>query len=200
LDHHRSPTDHKKQQPRIEAENDMPTRRNFFQVLPPILLGQSSVLLLLLGDDKTKNANAVMANRQEVFKVGKELTPEQAKERLKEGIESLDYLLKHYEEICEGGGDNVRRYLGTVGTTSGLYGIIKVMKILQNEADDIVEYTETMDEVNASISGADGSSYMAIFAKTSTAAVPPSKYFEDAKTETKRALKAMKDLAEILNI
>jgi hypothetical protein len=199
LDHHRSSTDHKKQEPRIEVENGMPTRRNFLQVLPPILLGQSSVLLLSLGNEK-KNANAVMADKQEVFQIGKDLTPEQAKERLKEGIKSLDYLLKHYEEICEGGGDNVRRYLGTVGTSSGMYGIIKVMKVLQNEADDIVEYTETMNEVNASINGANGSAYMAIFVNSSSSSTPAEKYFADAKIETKRALKALQDLAQVLDI
>ena len=108
--------------------------------------------------------------------------------------------MNHYDEICEGGGDNVRRYLGTVGTSSGLYGIQKVMKILQNDADDIVEYTETMNEVNAAIQGADGSSYMAIFTVTSTSGVPPEKYFGDAKIEIKRAIRAMEEIATQLNI
>ncbi len=145
-------------------------------------------------------ANAAMKSDQKVFEVGKDLTLEEAKARFKEGQESLDYLLKNYDEICEGGGDNVRRYLGTVGTTSGLYGIAKVMKILQAEAEDIVEYTETMNEVNAALVGADGSAYMAIFTGTSTSGVPESKYYGDAKIEIKRAITSMQELAKQMNI
>lgn len=74
-------------------------------------------------------------------KVGtlKNLSPEEAEQRFRDGRESVDYLLKNYDEICEGGGDNVRRYLGTVGTSSGLFGIQKAMKTLAERADDIVE-------------------------------------------------------------
>ena len=49
--------------------------------------------------------------------------------------------------MCRGGGDNIRRYLGTVGTTSPLYGIKTVFKYLQEDAGDIVEFTENMNEV-----------------------------------------------------
>lgn len=71
---------------------------------------------------------------------------------------------------------------------------------MQNEAEDIVEYTETMNEVNAALQGADGSAYMAIFTVTSTSGVPPEKYFGDAKIEVKRAIKSMKDIATQLDI
>ena len=54
-------------------------------------------------------------------------------------IQRFDYLLHNYDSICDGGGDNVRRYLGTVGTSSGLFGIQKAMKALSERADDIVE-------------------------------------------------------------
>lgn len=151
-------------------------------------------------DGTTKRANAVMENTQQVFEAGKSLTPDQARARFKEGQKSLDELIANYNEICDGGGDNVRRYLGTVGTTSGLYGVSKVMKILQEEADDIVEYTETMNEVNAALQGADGAAYMAIFVTTSSSSTPPQKYFDDAKIEVKRAQQSMKDLAAQLNI
>ncbi len=145
-------------------------------------------------------AFAAMKSDQTVFTPGKELTVDEAKARFQEGQASLEYLLKNYDEICEGGGDNIRRYLGTVGTSSGLYGIAKVMKILQGEADDIVEYTETMNEINAALVGADGSAYMAIFTETSTSGVPPKKYFEDAKIEVKRASASMQEIAKQLNI
>ena len=88
----------------------------------------------------TNNANAVVLDNSQI-KVGTlaDLTPEEAEQRFREGRKSLDYLLTHYNEICDGGGDNVRRYLGTVGTSSGLFGIKKAMKTLSDRADDIVE-------------------------------------------------------------
>lgn len=145
-------------------------------------------------------ANAAMKSDQTVFEVGKDLSVDDAKARFREGQASLNYLLEHYDEICEGGGDNVRRYLGTVGTTSGLYGIAKVMKTMQSEAEDIVEYTETMNEINAALVGADGSAYMAIFTGTSTSGVPEEKYYADAKVEIKRAIISMKELGKQMNI
>lgn len=147
-------------------------------------------------------ANAVVTdnNNNNMFEIGKELTEEQAIRRLKEGMESLEYLAEHYDEICEGGGDNVRRYLGTVGTTSGLFGISKVLKKLSDRADDIVEYTETATEIEKCIQQADGSAYMAIFVTTSTSYTPPSKYFADAKIEIKRCIRTMNDLFTLINL
>jgi hypothetical protein len=66
------------------------------------------------------------------------ISREEAEQRFRTGRESLQYLLDHYDEICEGGGDNVRRYLGTVGVT-GLFGIGKALRVLGEDVDDIVE-------------------------------------------------------------
>jgi hypothetical protein len=169
------------------------TRRSLLQTLP-------AAALVLATSSSASSANAVMENGQEGFVVSKDITPERAKKRIKEGEESLQYLLDHFDEICAGGGDNVRRYLGIVGTSSGLYGIKKVMKSLQEETDDIVEYTETMDEIITAINGADGSAYMAIFVSSSSSSTPPEQYFREAKIEVKRALKSLKDLEGQLNI
>ncbi|KAL7463383.1 hypothetical protein ACHAXS_003754 [Conticribra weissflogii] len=128
------------------------------------------------------------------------LTIEEAEQRFRAGRESVAYLLKNYDEICEGGGDNVRRYLGTVGTTSGLFGVQKAMKTLADKADDIVEYTELATEIEKTIQQADGSSYMAIFTVTSTSGVPPEKYFKDAKIEIERCAKDMDELAAMINL
>jgi hypothetical protein len=179
----------------LEMAHQQPssTRRSLLQTLP-------AAALVLATSSSAGSANAIMENGQEVFVVGKDITPERAKKRIKEGEESLQYLLDHFDEICAGGGDNVRRYLGIVGTSSGLYGIQKVMKSLQEETDDIVEYTETMNEINAAINGADGSAYMAIFVSSSSSTTPPQQYFSDAKIEVKRALKSLKDLEGQLNI
>ena len=168
-------------------------RREFFRDVAITLVATSATTI-------QSPANAAMKSDQTVFKAGQELTIDDAKARFREGQVSLDYLLKNYDEICEGGGDNIRRYLGTVGTSSGLYGIAKVMKALQQEAEDIVEYTEVMNEINSALVGADGSAYMAIFTESSTSGVPPKKYFDDAKIEVKRAIASMQEIAKQLDI
>ena len=74
---------------------------------------------------------------------GSQITPklsrDEAIQRFQSGRQSVQYLLDHYDEICEGGGDNVRRYLGTVGISSGLFGIGKALKVLGEDVEDIVE-------------------------------------------------------------
>lgn len=81
-----------------------------------------------------------------------------------------------------------------------MWGVGKVMRSLQDEAEDIVDYTETMQEVEASIRGADSAAYMAIFVTTSSSGTPPAKYFEDARIEASRALKAMNELATQIDL
>ena len=145
------------------------------------------------------NAAVMDPSSNKVFKEGKTLTEEEAVARLREGRKSAQYLLDHYDEICAGGGDNVRRYVGTVGTSSGLFAIGKVMTALADRADDFVEYTELSNEVLKSIQQVDGSAYMAIFVTTSTSQTPPEKYFNDAKIELKRTIKALDDLAALID-
>lgn len=121
-------------------------------------------------------AAAVLDSSNQGRGTTKTLTIEEAEDRFRAGRESVRKLLSSYELICEGGGDNVRRYLGTVGTTSGLFGIQKAMKTLSVKADDIVEYFELSTEIEKQIEQADSSAYMAIFTTTSTSGVPPEKY------------------------
>ena len=132
----------------------------------------------------------------------KPITPEEAETKFIEGYKTLCYLIDHYPEICEGGGDNVRRYLGTIVSTppSGLVGIAKTMKALEDKADDFIEYTELADEIVKTINQADGSSYMAIFVTTSTSYTPPQKYFNDGLIEIKRCKKSMEELAKMIDI
>jgi hypothetical protein len=143
-------------------------------------------------------ANAVL-NAPDAFDFS-QLTQDQAKQRFKQGLESLGYLIQHFDEIAEGGGDNIRRYLGTVGVSSGLWGISKVMTTLKPLSDDIVEYTELQTEVEAAIRGADSSAYMSIFVTTSPSTIPQSKYLEDTLREAKQAKKCMDEMAEDLGL
>jgi len=180
-----------------DSNADTSGRREFWNrcgTIATILLGGSSSVLAVPA------AHAAMKSDQKVFKVGKDLTVDEAKTRFRQGQESIAYLLDNFDTICEGGGDNVRRYLGTVGTTSGLYGIGKVLKLLSSEADDLVEYNEAAEEFNAALTGAEGSAYMAIFTESSTSGVPASKYFKDCKTEALRVQQKMTEIAKQLNI
>lgn len=183
------------------AENSAKTRRRFLQRTISWVPSSVACSTIFCGDHFV--AKAAMLNSQKVFEVGKDLTVEQAMERFQEGKASLQYLLDHYDEICAAGGDNVRRYLGTVGLTSGLYGISKVLKVLKDQStsiDDIIEFSELSEELIAAINQADGSAYMAIFTTSSTSGVPPQRYFDDAKTEVKQAMKTMNELSTQLGI
>ena len=163
-----------------------PARRAFLTLpIQVVVLSPLSVVAAPLGEKVVK------------------ISEEEAEAKFREGYKSITYLLEHYDEICAGGGDNVRRYLGTVVSTkdpSGLVGINKVMKALEERADDFIEYTEMSNEVIKSISQADGSAYMSIFVTSSTSYTPPQKYFDDAKIEVKRCVKAMNELAPLVGI
>jgi hypothetical protein len=96
-----------------------------------------------------------------------------AKKRLHAAQKDLKYLVENYSEISKNGGDAVRNALGTQGVNSNLYGIQKVLKILRDEADDIVEYTEAMDEFNAYYYQAEGAAYQSLFVEHSSAKGTP---------------------------
>jgi hypothetical protein len=74
----------------------------------------------------------------------KHFSVEDAKQRFQAARKDLRYLVENYSDISKGGGDAVRNYLGTQGVNSNLYGIQRVLKILRDEASDIVEYTEAI--------------------------------------------------------
>jgi hypothetical protein len=138
--------------------------------------------ILSLGSTRCQAVVSLESNPK-IFTPGQALGAEASKERLAQARISLAYLTDNYDTIRAGGGDNVRRYLGTVGTTSGLYGIMKVLKELQKEAEDIVEYTEVMSEFEYSLIGADTASYSANFVEHSSAKTKPEAFFKDAKRE-----------------
>ena len=135
-------------------------------------------------------------------KAGKKMTAEEAEVQFIKGYETINYLLDNYPQICEGGGDKVRSYLGTIVSNppSPLVGINKVLKALEDRADDFIEYTELSEEVIKSIQQADGSAYMSIFVMSSTSYTPPQKYFDDAKIEIKRCKKSMSEVASMVGI
>lgn len=118
------------------------------------------------------------------FTAGQALGKEKSLERFKMARADLNYLLENYDYITKGGGDNVRRYLGTVGINSGMYGISKVLRELQGEADNIVEYTENMEEFNAYLGQADTACYSANFVEFSAAKTTPEEFYRNARIGT----------------
>ena len=186
------PQDMKTQQLHKSSSSNSNNRRSFLQ--------NSLIFSGIIITANPSTSKAVVMDASANRGTLKDLTMEEAEERYRAGRATVDYLLKNYDEICNGGGDNVRRYLGTVGTTSGLFGISKAMKTLAEKADDIVEYTELSREIEQCIEQADGSAYMAIFVTTSTSYTPPAKYFSDAKIEVKRLAKAMDELAAMVGL
>jgi len=144
-------------------------------------------------------ANAAVVENSpsnKIFAAGQALDVDQAKERFVLARQSLRYLIDNFDDVVKnGGGDNVRRYLGTVGTTSGLYGITKVMKALQEEADDVVEYTENMSEFDYALRAADTAAYSANFVEYSAAKTKPEQFFRDAKRETEQMQRCIDAMA-----
>eukprot|EP00586_Coscinodiscus_wailesii_P018949 CAMPEP_0172517294 /NCGR_PEP_ID=MMETSP1066-20121228/283832_1 /TAXON_ID=671091 /ORGANISM="Coscinodiscus wailesii, Strain CCMP2513" /LENGTH=141 /DNA_ID=CAMNT_0013299219 /DNA_START=19 /DNA_END=444 /DNA_ORIENTATION=+ len=134
------------------------------------------------------------------FTTGQTLTSAEALERFKLARSDLQYLITNYASITPQGGDNVRRYLGTVGTTSGLYGISKVLKALQEESEDIVEYTEAMNDFESFLSAADTACYSANFVEFSAAKTKPETFFENAFLELGLMKGAMEKMAKELGI
>lgn len=149
------------------------------------------VILSALQKPKVANADASQI-----------MSIEEAEAKYREGYKTINYLLDNYDGICEGGGDNVRRFLGTIvgNPPSPLVGISKAMKALESRADDFIEFTETSDEIMKTIDQASGSAYMAIFVTTSTSYTPPKKYFYDAKIEIKRCKQTMEELANMVDM
>jgi hypothetical protein len=149
-----------------------------------------------------EKVHAVMMDNPKVkaFEVGKPMDVDDAKTRFKEARQTLNYLIDNYEEIRKGGGDNVRRFLGTVGTTSSMYGISRVLKELQDDSVDIVEYTENMQDFDYYLRAADTAVYSANFVEFSAAKTKPEKFFDDAKSDCVKMIECMEKMAAELKL
>ena len=80
--------------------------------------------------------------KQDLLKLGKNLGKDSFLKRFQGARKTLQHMLVDCNNISKGGSDNVRRYLRTVGVASSMYGITKVFKELQEQSDDLVEYTK----------------------------------------------------------
>ena len=166
------------------------SRRSF--ILSAIILGTSSPACATLMDNKQDGIKT--------FQPGTKLSVEEAKDRFQKARQEIKYLLDHYQEISEGGGDAVRRYLGTVGVNSNMYGITKVVKDLREEADDIVEFTETANEFEAYLFQAEGAAYQSLFIEHSSAKGTPASFLATAKKDLEQMKVYMDQLATQLSL
>lgn len=164
-------------------------RRNFFST--------SLVAGILVGG--VSQAEAAPAADVTAFS-DKGLTVVDAKTRFQSARKDLRYLLDNYSEISKGGGDAVRNSLGTQGVNSNLFGIQKVLKLLRDESEDIVEYTEAMDEFNAYYYQAEGAAYQSMFAGHSSSKSTPESLLVTAKEDIVQMTKYMDQLAVQLNL
>lgn len=152
---------------------------------------------------KVPLAGATTASPQQPNNIfaDKKFSTEEATKRFLAAREDLKYLLENYSEITRNGnGDSVRNYLGTQGVNSNLYGIQKVLKVLTESADDIVEYTEAMEEFNAYYYQAEGAAYQSLFVEYSSAKGSPEMYLATAKQDIIQMQKCMDRLAQHLNL
>jgi hypothetical protein len=125
-----------------------------------------------------------------------------AKDRVRRAIHDIDELLTNYVTITSSGsgGDTIRLYLGTQGVKSNMYGITKVLTSLRDEAIDIVEYTEALNEFGAYLGQADGAAYQSLFAEFSSAKIIPGSLLKTARGDIVNMRKYMAELATQLRL
>lgn len=120
----------------------------------------------------------------------------------KSSVSAIDNLLENWGSISKGGGDAIRKELGTAnfGTeTSPLFQIEKAFKILrENPNVDIIEFTELSEEFNNALVRADTMAYSSIFAGGSGKPTPPQVYIDKAKKEVEGLQQIAKSLSALL--
>lgn len=123
------------------------------------------------------------------------LTSDAATSQWKEAVSTIDNLLDNWDSVAKGGGDAIRTQLGTQGITSPLFQIDKVLKVLRDNAEDLVEFTEMTDEFCLTLSRADSMAYSANFAGGSGKPTPPAVYIEKSRKEVLDLQKIAKSLS-----
>jgi len=81
-----------------------------------------------------------------------------------------------------------------------MYGISKVLKELREEADDIVDFTEAANEMEAYLFQAEGAAYQSLFVEHSSAKGTPELYMATAKKDIINMRRFMGELAAQLKL
>ena len=119
-----------------------------------------------------------------------------AKDQWTSAVDVIDNLLANWPKYTTG--DSIRVELGTQGTTSPLFQIDKALKVLREDASDIVEFTEQAEEFQLTLARADSMAYSANFAGGSGKPTPPAVYIEKSKTEIISLQRIAKALSALL--
>ncbi|CAK9040986.1 Novobiocin biosynthesis protein H [Durusdinium trenchii] len=106
----------------------------------------------------------------------------------------------NFKKIAAGGGDNIRREVGTVGMTSPLFDVDKAFKALAEEAEDPEAYVEVLERFLKALTNADADAYSSIFSMNSAAATSPQVYINKAFEELEIAKTNAKELTRMLKM
>ena len=112
---------------------------------------------------------SVLAPTSPTSKVKKPSSVPEAYAKFTSARSELSSTIQEYDQITKGGGDNIRRYLGTVGTSSSIFGLKAVLKILQDSADDIGAFVDASEDFDRALVSADSSAYSSMFVEFSAA-------------------------------
>mmetsp|Transcript_13740 Transcript_13740/g.19654 ORF Transcript_13740/g.19654 Transcript_13740/m.19654 type:complete len:230 (-) Transcript_13740:42-731(-) len=180
-------------------------RRSFISKLPATAVSHFACMAAMDFGPKLASATIMdsgnVSAAQNIFKPGEKMSSDVAKKRFVGAMTEVDFLIENYADITsKEGGDGVRRYLGTVGVEKNMYGITKVVKVLREEADDIVEYTELANDFEAYLYQAEGAAYQSLFVEHSSAKGTPETFLATAKKDVLNMRKYMGELAQLLNL
>ena len=121
--------------------------------------------------------------------VKKAATPEAARAQIAAGFTEINRLFAEFDSIVAGGGgDNIRRVLGVVGTESPIYLIEPAFRLLFESDESLpMEYIELVESLMRNLSSADSEAYSAIFIEFSSAKGKPADYFARSKVAVGKA-------------
>mmetsp|Transcript_22776 Transcript_22776/g.65664 ORF Transcript_22776/g.65664 Transcript_22776/m.65664 type:complete len:221 (-) Transcript_22776:223-885(-) len=126
------------------------------------------------------------------------ISADAAKEQWKQSVGVIDAMMSDWSSMEKKGGDSIRVALGTQGTTSPLFQIEKALKVLRDEAEDLVEFTEQSDDFMLRLAAADSMAYSANFAGGSGKPTPPAVYIEKSRKEVEDMQRIAKALSALL--
>jgi hypothetical protein len=162
------------------------SRRTFILQVPATVAVVTSLSVPLLIEPATATAATI-------------ITSEAAQIQWKQSETVIDDLLQNWPTVvAQGGGDGIRREIGTVGTTSPLFQIDKALRVLREEAEDLIEFTDQTEEFQLALSRADSMAYSANFAGGSGKPTPPAVYIEKSRNEVIELQKIAKSLRALL--
>jgi len=129
-------------------------------------------------------------------------TPAAAKRQIVNGYSTLGMLVDDFDKVtAKGGGDGIRRVVGTVGTDSPVYLIEPAFRLLFDADETLpMEYIEKVESLMINLASADSEAYSAIFIEFSSAKGKPEDYFKRSKAAVLRAREDWRELMAFLQL